>query len=110
MIKSKSVFEFRGRHDVLDEHGQVIGTLEKDFGKSLLRSHWHRSPAVLGGLERTIAPRRPTTQASRDPSEHVRNGLTERRRSRTDRAWGYHTAQVLKTRWATGPMPLRQGA
>lgn len=40
MIKSKSVFEFRGRHDVLDEHDQVIGTLEKDFGKSLLRSHW----------------------------------------------------------------------
>jgi hypothetical protein len=35
------------------------------------------------------------------------NGLTERRRSRTDRAWGCHTAQVLKTCWATGPMPLR---
>lgn len=41
MIKSKSVFEFRGRHEVLDEHGQAIGILEKDFGKSLLRSHWH---------------------------------------------------------------------
>ena len=27
-----------------------------------------------------------------------KNGLTERRRSRTDRAWDYHTAQVLKTR------------
>ena len=33
--------------------------------------------------------------------------VTERRRSRTDRAWGYHTAQVLKTCWATGPVPLR---
>src|SRR5262245_35553294 len=41
MIKSKSVFEFRGRHDVLDADGAVIGLLEKDFSRSLLRSHWH---------------------------------------------------------------------
>ena len=41
MIKSKSVFEFRGRHEVLDADGAVIGMLEKDFGRSLLRSHWH---------------------------------------------------------------------
>ncbi len=41
MIKAKTVFEFRGRHEVLDEHGQTIGLLEKAFGKSLLRSHWH---------------------------------------------------------------------
>jgi uncharacterized protein YxjI len=41
MIKSKSVFEFRGRHEVLDAGGAVIGMLEKDFGRSLLRSHWH---------------------------------------------------------------------
>lgn len=41
MIKSKSVFEFRGRHEVLDGDGAVIGMLEKDFGRSLLRSHWH---------------------------------------------------------------------
>lgn len=40
-IKSKSVFEFRGRHEVLDSSGAVIGMLEKDFGRSLLRSHWH---------------------------------------------------------------------
>ena len=40
MIQSKSVFEFRGRHNVLDEHEQVIGVLEKAFGRSLLRSHW----------------------------------------------------------------------
>jgi hypothetical protein len=31
----------------------------------------------------------------------------ERRRSRTDPAWGYHTSPVLKTGWATGPVPLR---
>ena len=41
MIKSKTVFEFRGRHEVLDADGAVIGLLEKDFRKSLLRSHWH---------------------------------------------------------------------
>jgi uncharacterized protein YxjI len=41
MIKSKSAFEFRGRHEVLDAEGTVIGTLEKAFGRSLLRSHWH---------------------------------------------------------------------
>ena len=40
MIKSKSVFEFRGRHEVLDADGAVIGLLEKDFTRSLLRSHW----------------------------------------------------------------------
>jgi uncharacterized protein YxjI len=40
MIKSKSVFEFRGRHEVLGPDDQVIGMLEKVFGKSLLRSHW----------------------------------------------------------------------
>ena len=36
MIKSKSVFEFRGRHEVLDADGQVIGLLEKAFAKSLI--------------------------------------------------------------------------
>src|SRR3954447_24726464 len=41
MIKSKSVFEFRGRHEVLDADGRLIGMLEKDFRRSLLRSHWH---------------------------------------------------------------------
>src|SRR3954471_23045326 len=41
MIKSKSVFEFRGRHEVLDAEGAVVGLLAKDFTRSLLRSHWH---------------------------------------------------------------------
>jgi uncharacterized protein YxjI len=40
MIKARTVFEFRGRHDVLDAAGQPIGMLEKVFGASLLRSHW----------------------------------------------------------------------
>jgi uncharacterized protein YxjI len=49
MIRSKSVFEFRGRHEVLDADGQVIGLLEKDFGRSLVRSHWHIRDAA--GIE-----------------------------------------------------------
>ena len=40
MIKGKTVFEFRGRHDVLDAQDNPIGVLEKTFGRSLLRSHW----------------------------------------------------------------------
>jgi uncharacterized protein YxjI len=40
MIKARTVFEFRGRHDVLDAEGNPIGLLEKAFGLSLLRSHW----------------------------------------------------------------------
>jgi uncharacterized protein YxjI len=40
MIKSKSVFEFRGRHEVRDANDVPIGLLEKVFGRSLLRSHW----------------------------------------------------------------------
>jgi uncharacterized protein YxjI len=40
MIKARTMFEFRGRHDVLDAEGNPIGLLEKVFGLSLLRSHW----------------------------------------------------------------------
>ena len=40
MIKARTVFEFRGRHDVLDAEDNPIGLLEKAFGLSLLRSHW----------------------------------------------------------------------
>ena len=53
MIKSKSVFEFRGRHEVLDADGAVIGMLEKDFRRSLLRSHWRVRDAA--GTERLEA-------------------------------------------------------
>ena len=46
MIKARTVFEFRGRHDVLDAEGNPIGLLEKVFGLSLLRSHWRvKDPA-----------------------------------------------------------------
>src|SRR3954471_1584814 len=45
MIKSKTVFEFRGRHEVLDSSDRVIGTLGKDFTRSLLRSQWRVTDA-----------------------------------------------------------------
>jgi uncharacterized protein YxjI len=52
MIKAKTVFEFRGRHDVLDADGSVIGLLEKDFRRSLVRSHWRvRDPSGAELLE-----------------------------------------------------------
>jgi hypothetical protein len=52
MIKSKTVYEFRGRHQVLDANDAPIGLLEKDFRRSLLRSHWHvRDPAGAELLE-----------------------------------------------------------
>ena len=58
MIKSKTVFEFRGRHEVLDAEGAVIGLLEKDFTRSLLRSHWHVRDAsgteLLEGYETSL--------------------------------------------------------
>jgi uncharacterized protein YxjI len=41
MIKAKTVFEFRGRHEVLDADDRKIGLLEKAFARSLIRSHWH---------------------------------------------------------------------
>jgi hypothetical protein len=45
-----------------------------------------------------------------DGSDRSSFGSAERRRSRTDRAWGCHAAPVLKTGWATGPVPLREPA
>ncbi|MFN8223175.1 MAG: hypothetical protein U0R50_08055 [Gaiellales bacterium] len=40
MIKARSMLEVRGRYDVTDAAGGSLGSLEKSFGKSLLRSHW----------------------------------------------------------------------
>jgi len=38
-LQARKVFEFRGMTDVLIPSGQVIGTFQKKFGKSLLRFH-----------------------------------------------------------------------
>jgi hypothetical protein len=39
-LQSRKVFEFRGVTDVLIPTGEVIGSLKKNFGRSLLRSSW----------------------------------------------------------------------
>ena len=55
--------------------------------------------ADYSGGERTTVVVHATPRQGLESAWMLRNPLTERRRSRTDRAWGYHTAQVLKTRW-----------
>ena len=40
-------------------------------------------------------------------SRSTRRSLAERPRSRTEQAVGYTTGPILKTGWATGPVPLR---
>ena len=68
MIKSKTIFEFRGRHEVLDADGAVIGILEKEFGRSLLRSHWYvRDPSGPEGARgaRVELDRRPAAPVRR---------------------------------------------
>lgn len=40
MIKAKTVFEFRGRFAVTDANDAVLGSIEKSFAKSLIRTHW----------------------------------------------------------------------
>ena len=54
----------------------------------------------------TLAEPKPPTAGSN--STAFSSNVAERRRSRTDRAVGCTTALVLKTSWATGPMPLRR--
>ena len=52
----------------------------------------------------------PTTLARRAPPDAAADSGflgAERRRSRTYPAWGCQTSPVLKTGWATGPVPLR---
>ena len=69
-----------------------------------------RSRGAPGPLQHRRCPRQ---RADRDHSKASQLhspmgfGSAERRRSRTDRAVGYTAALVLKTSWATGPVPLR---
>ena len=74
MIKSKSVFEFRGRHEVLDADDNVIGILEKDFGKSLLRSHWLVRDAA--GRAAARSARGELGDRDRAPLRRARPGLS----------------------------------
>jgi hypothetical protein len=50
-LKARQLLELRGRYDVTTPAGERIGTLEKVFGRSLLRSTWR----ILGADERELA-------------------------------------------------------
>jgi hypothetical protein len=50
-LKARQVFDVRGRYDVTTPEGERIGTLEKVFGISLLRSTWR----VYGADEQQVA-------------------------------------------------------
>ena len=58
-IKARSVVDIAGRYDVTDPAGSRLGTLEKVFGKSLLRSTWRvldpEGAEVLTAAESSIA-------------------------------------------------------
>lgn len=57
-IKSRKVFEFRGTHDVFAPDGTLIGTLRKQFGRSLGRSTWEVDDAsgqtIMWAQERSV--------------------------------------------------------
>ena len=64
---------------------------------------WSRASAeavswLYGAAQESNLPRR---------GLHARTGFEDRRRSRTYRGVGCTPAPVLKTGWATGPVPLR---
>ena len=50
-LRARKVFEFRGMTDVLLPGGQVIGTVRKNFARSLVRSSW----SVLDPAGREVA-------------------------------------------------------
>ena len=43
-IKARNVMEMAATYEVLDEDGQLLGRLKKDFSSSLLRSTWNLLP------------------------------------------------------------------
>jgi hypothetical protein len=62
--RSRPVFSFKARqrldvhawHDVLDEHGTVLGSFAKKFGASLLRSTWELSAPDVEAVGRERRP------------------------------------------------------
>ena len=110
MIKSKSVFEFRGRHEVLDADGAVIGLLEKDFTRSLLRSHWHVRDAAgtelleaheaswIVALVRTVRRPRPGLVHAADVAAVQLRAAPRRARGRNVQARAREVPRPLRAR------------
>src|SRR3954447_8977717 len=88
------VFEACPRRDVI-RGGRVLPS-----AASAIADHW-RSRCRLSSGRRIRLERE-----KRGINAPFR--LTERPRSRTEQAWGCHTGPVLKTGWATGPVPLQK--
>src|SRR3954466_15913131 len=90
MIKSKSVFEFRGRHDVLDAEERVIGGLGKLFGRSLLRSRWQGG---FSAARCSPAPGRSSTPTATSSSTPTRPAGSSRccaaSRTSGQTGWGF---------------------
>jgi len=58
-LKARQVLDVGGRYDVATPDGQIVGTLEKVFGRSLLRSTWRildPTGAVLAVAEERSMP------------------------------------------------------
>ena len=49
-LKARQIMEFAARYDVILADGEVVGTFQKVFGASLLRSRWR----ILGPDEQEI--------------------------------------------------------
>jgi hypothetical protein len=49
-LKARAIMEFRARYDVILPGGEIVGTLQKVFGASLLRSSWR----ILGPTDEEI--------------------------------------------------------
>ncbi|MGH3053046.1 MAG: hypothetical protein ACRDM8_08825 [Gaiellaceae bacterium] len=66
-LKARQVIEIRGRYDVLTPDGARVGTLEKVFGISLLRSTWR----ILDANEAEVA----TAREKSFPMALLRRGI-----------------------------------
>jgi len=109
-------------YERIDESDAQARRQRSDSSRSEASARWTASaretpPARAGPWARqdassvVSASREVTGRANGEAHNSFRPigfGSTERRRSRTDRAVGYTTALVLKTSWATGPMPLHR--
>ena len=120
MIKSKSMFEFRGRHEVLDADGDVIGMLEKEFGKSLCAATGRQRRAGEECSRRTRragnrdrAPLRRARPRWSRPAELPAVQLRDQARRRAGRQLQARARQVprpLRARARPGPRRRRPAA
>jgi integrase len=71
-----------------------------------LATYMGHASARLRSIAMTISCRATRSAPQANPLFTRNSALSERRRNRTFQAWGCHALPVLKTGWATRPMPL----